>query len=79
VEGKVCCYESKDMECTEIANIVRERERERERERVNCLMDKESPFCLMYKNSSFFAFETFFPGRKEGRKEGGMGEVKVRK
>jgi len=38
-------------------------------------MDKESPFCLMYKNSSFFAFETFFPGRKEG----GMGEVKVRK
>lgn len=34
-------------------------------------MDKESPSLLMYKNSSFFAFETFFQERKEGRKEGG--------
>jgi hypothetical protein len=53
-----------------------ERERE-EKKGVNCLMDKESPFCLMYKNSSFFAFETFFPReewRKEGRKGDGRGE-----
>ncbi len=62
VEGKsAVIYESKDMECTKLQTL-REREREREEKKgVNCLMDKESPYCLMYKNSSFFAFETFFP------------------
>lgn len=33
----------------------------------------------MYKNSSFFAFETFFLERNEGRKEGGWERWRFRK